>query len=219
MSNSLPVRTPRARHRSAFLAVLLAVATLTAVLVCRSLVGSSSGAAPMGAEPSAHGLLPGGPPQDRHRALGAADGELPDGVTPFDDAYPAVARLDRALLAALRDAATDAEADGVEIEVNSGWRSPAYQERLLEEAVSRYGSMADAARWVATPATSPHVAGDAVDVGGTDAASWLAEHGAGYGLCEIYRNEPWHYELRPEAVDHGCPARYADPTEDPRMQR
>ena len=40
-----------------------------------------------------------------------------------------------------------------------------------------------------------------------------------YGLCRIYGNEPWHYELRPDAVDHGCPPMYADPTHDPRMQR
>jgi hypothetical protein len=38
-------------------------------------------------------------------------------------------------------------------------------------------------------------------------------------LCQIYRNEPWHYELRPVAIEHGCPAMYADPTHDPRMQR
>ncbi len=43
--------------------------------------------------------------------------------------------------------------------------------------------------------------------------------GAEYGLCQIYANEPWHYELRPDAVEVGCPALYADPTEDPRMQR
>ena len=51
------------------------------------------------------------------------------------------------------------------------------------------------------------------------ADAWLSEHGAAYGLCQIYGNEPWHYELRPEAVDHGCPPMYADPTHDPRMQR
>ena len=39
------------------------------------------------------------------------------------------------------------------------------------------------------------------------------------GLCQIYGNEPWHYELRSEAIDHGCPAMYADPTHDPRMQQ
>jgi zinc D-Ala-D-Ala carboxypeptidase len=38
-------------------------------------------------------------------------------------------------------------------------------------------------------------------------------------LCQIYSNEPWHYELRPEAIDHGCPPMYADPTQDPRMQQ
>jgi zinc D-Ala-D-Ala carboxypeptidase len=46
----------------------------------------------------------------------------------------------------------------------------------------------------------------------------LSEHGYRYGLCQIYDNEPWHYELRPEAVTGGCPPRYADPTQDPRMQ-
>jgi hypothetical protein len=70
---------------------------------------------------------------------------------------------------------------------------------------------------VATPATSAHVKGHAVDVGPADATAWLSEHGAGYGLCQIYRNEPWHYELRPGAVDHGCPPMFADPAQDPRM--
>ena len=87
------------------------------------------------------------------------------------------------------------------------------------EAVSEYGSEEEAARWVATPDTSPHVSGDAVDIGPSDATAWLSEHGAEYGLCQIYGNEPWHYELRPEAVDHGCPPMYADPTHDPRMQQ
>ena len=79
--------------------------------------------------------------------------------------------------------------------------------------------MEEAARWVATPETSAHVSGDAVDIGPLDATAWLSEHGAGYGLCQIYGNEPWHYELRPDAVDDGCPAMYADPTQDPRMQQ
>jgi D-alanyl-D-alanine carboxypeptidase len=72
---------------------------------------------------------------------------------------------------------------------------------------------------VATPDTSAHVSGDAVDIGPSAAAAWLSEHGAEYGLCRIYGNEPWHYELRPEARDHGCPGMYADPTHDPRMQQ
>jgi hypothetical protein len=159
---------------------------------------------------------PGAPPKSG--ALGEADGAVPDGTTVFDDDVPGVANLNSDLLTALREAATDAEGDGVEFVVDSGWRSRAYQEHLLQDAISKYGSEAEAARWVATPDTSPHVSGDAVDVG-SDAATWLSEHGAQYGLCQIYANEPWHYELRPEAVDDGCPAMYADPTNDPRMEQ
>jgi D-alanyl-D-alanine carboxypeptidase len=145
------------------------------------------------------------------------DGALPKGVTVFDD-YPGVANLDPDLLKALREAATDAAGEGIEFYVNSGWRSPAYQNQLLRDAIAKYGSAEEAARWVATPDTSPHVAGHAIDVG-FDARAWLSEHGARYGLCQIFRNEPWHYELRPEAIHHGCPPMYADPSHDPRMRR
>jgi zinc D-Ala-D-Ala carboxypeptidase len=158
--------------------------------------------------------------RSEHRgSLGEADGAVPDGVTVFDDEIPAVANLDPALLGALRRAATDASGDGIEFFVDSGWRSAEYQEHLLREAVSKYGSATEAARWVAAPKTSAHVSGDAVDIGHSDAAAWLFEHGAAYGLCQIYGNEPWHYELRPEAVVHGCPPVYADPTQDPRMRQ
>jgi len=63
------------------------------------------------------------------------------------------------------------------------------------------------------------VSGDAVDIGHSDATAWLSERGAEYGLCRVYGNEPWHYELRPEAIARGCPPTYPDPTHDPRMQR
>jgi LAS superfamily LD-carboxypeptidase LdcB len=159
-------------------------------------------------------------PRGEHRgALGEADGVVPDGTTVFDDEIPGVANLDPALLGALRQAATDAADDGVEFVVSSGWRSPKYQERLLAEAISKYGSKEEAAQWVGTPTTSAHVSGDAVDIEHSDATAWLSEYGAKYGLCQIYSNEPWHYELRPEAVDHACPPMYADATQDPKMQQ
>ena len=72
---------------------------------------------------------------------------------------------------------------------------------------------------MATPETSPHVSGHAVDIGPSTATAWLSDQGSAYGLCQIYGNEPWHYELRTEAVDRGCPRTYADPTHDPRMQQ
>ena len=149
-----------------------------------------------------------------HQSVGARSEPAP---AVFDNADPSIANLDFALLAALRRAAAQAEHDGVTMVVNSGWRSPAYQEQLLQQAIKRYGSRAKAARWVATPETSAHVSGDAVDIGPAAAASWLTAHGAAFGLCRIYRNEPWHFELRRRAVDHGCPPMYADPTQDPRM--
>jgi zinc D-Ala-D-Ala carboxypeptidase len=158
--------------------------------------------------------------RSEHRGgLGEADGAVPDGTTVLDDEIPGVANLDPDLLGAVRQAATAAAGDGVEFYVDSGWRSPEYQEQLLSEAVSEYGSEAEAARWVASPNKSAHVSGDAVDIGPSNAATWLSERGAEYGLCQIYGNEPWHYELRPEAIAHGCPPTYPDPTQDPRMQQ
>ena len=151
--------------------------------------------------------------------MGVADGVVPGRVTVFDDHYPAVTRLDPDLLRALRRAATDAADDGVEIDVNSGWRSRAYQEQLFRQAVSTYGSADEAARWVAHPGQSVHESGGAVDLGPAGSAAWLSRYGASYGLCQIYDDEPWHYELRPSAPDHGCPRRYADPTHDPRMRQ
>jgi len=210
MTQAVPGR-PGAHHpRATTLAVLaVLVSTLVGVQLWQSLASSSStAAAPVDA------------PRGGHKgALGEADGAVADGVTVFDDDVPAVRKLDPALLGALRLAATEAAEDGVELYVDSGWRSAAYQEQLLREAVSKYGSEQEAARWVATPTTSAHVTGEAVDIGHSAATAWLSEHGAGYGLCQIYSNEPWHFELRPEAVDHGCPRRYADPTDDPRMQQ
>jgi zinc D-Ala-D-Ala carboxypeptidase len=194
------------------------------ILVAGLLVVIVAIAAPLGyqllASPSSTAATPFDLPRSGHRGpLGEDDGAVPDGATVFDDEFPGVANLDPALLGALRQAATDAADDGVELDVNSGWRSPEYQEQLLREAVSEYGSEEEAARWVSTPETSPHVAGDAVDIGPSDATAWLSEHGDEYGLCQIYGNEPWHYELRPEATDDDCPPMYADPTQDPRMQQ
>jgi D-alanyl-D-alanine carboxypeptidase len=196
--------------------LLVVIAAIAAALGYQLLASSSSTAAsPIDVLRSEHRGL-----RSEHRgALGEADGAVPDGATVFDDEIPGVANLDPDLLGALRQAATDAADDGVELFVDSGWRSPEYQNQLLREAVSEYGSEAEAARWVATAETSAHVSGDAVDIEHFDAMAWLSEHGAEYGLCQIYSNEPWHYELRPEAIDHGCPPMYADPTHDPRMQQ
>ena len=155
----------------------------------------------------------------QRQTAGEADGVLPVAVTVFDEDSPAVTKLDPDLLRALRQAARNAAKYRIKIVVNSGWRSPKYQDQLLHKAVSKHGSEEKAARWVATPDTSFHVSGDAVDIGPSKAAVWLSKRGAAYGLCRVYRNEPWHYELRPDAIKGGCPRMYASPTQDPRMQQ
>jgi len=206
--------------------LLVVIAAIAAALGSQLLASSSSTAAssihvPRSEHPRAPGEADGAVVlrSEHPRALGEADGAVRDGTTVFDDEVPAVANLDPDLLGALRLAATDAEDNGVELYVTSGWRSPEYQDQLLREAISEYGSEEEAARWVATAEKSPHVSGDAIDVGHSNATAWLSERGAEYGLCQIYGNERWHYELRPEAIDQGCPPMYADPTHDPRMQQ
>jgi hypothetical protein len=227
----VPYREPaRGRiriRRTRVAGLLVVIAAIAAALGYQSASSSSTAASPIDALRSEHrhalgepyGAVPDGARVSEHgSALGEADGAVPDGTTVFDDEIPGVANLDSDLLGALRQAATAAADDGVEFYVDSGWRSREYQERLLREAISKYGSEEEATRWVATPDTSAHVSGDAVDIGPFDATAWLSEHGARYGLCRVYSNEPWHYELRPGAIDHGCPPVYADPTHDPRMQ-
>jgi D-alanyl-D-alanine carboxypeptidase len=231
MSYGAPARTPARRARVTALALAIVSAAFVGFLVDRSPTTADDlravprvmrGTPQPPAPPPPGAALGRGPhgrlPRDQLRALGEADGVLPEGVTVFDDRYPAVTKLDPALLAALHQAGARAARAGVRLHVESGWRSASYQEQLLREAVSEHGSEAEAARWVAPPDRSAHVLGKAVDIGPAAAATWLSEHGAELGLCQIYRNETWHYELRPEAVDHGCPRMYADPTSDPRMQ-
>lgn len=221
-----PIRAPGAADRRPTPAHH--VAALVAALVAASVVGAAAGGAlgvpsptvvaPAPATPEVHDVPP-PPPLRSDGRVGEADGAVPDGGVSVDADVPAVARLDPDLLAAVRRAAADADRAGVALSVTGGWRSPEHQEQLLRDAVAEHGSPEEAARWVATAETSLHVSGDAVDVGPAGAAAWLAANGAGYGLCPVYRNEPWHVELRPGAVDDGCPPLYADPTHDPRMQQ
>ena len=158
VAHSQPARPTTRRIRIHWIRVaglLVVIAAIAAALGYQLPASSSSTAAsPIDVLRSVH-----------RGALGEADSAVPDGTTVFADEIPGVANLDPALLGALRRAATDAADDGVEFFVDSGWRSPEYQEQLLREAVSEYGSEEEAARWVATPNTSAHVSGDAVDIG------------------------------------------------------
>ncbi|PVE94013.1 M15 family metallopeptidase [Microbacterium sp. TPD7012] len=200
-------------------AIALVAVLILAFAVQQSLVAASASVSSQETPTDESGGLPPQALAGSVLAPSDADGVIRDGDEPtvFDTDRVAIANLDPALLDALQRAANDAAADGLEFRVNSGWRSAVLQERMLQDAIVQYGSETEAARWVATPQTSAHVSGDAVDMGPLPTLDWLAQHGADYGLCQTYANESWHYELRPDAVTEGCPEMYSDPTEDPRM--
>jgi zinc D-Ala-D-Ala carboxypeptidase len=156
--------------------------------------------------------LPASPEPGAGRVLlTAADGYIADGegLSPFATGYPAVGNLAPELLAAVQHASTDAARDGVDLIITSGWRSVRYQQSLLDAAIAQYGTVAEARRWVNTPEKSTHVTGKAVDIGPTAADLWLRQHGNRYGLCQIYANEMWHYELATEPSGI-CPRPIAD---------
>jgi LAS superfamily LD-carboxypeptidase LdcB len=137
------------------------------------------------------------PPRERQAAPVA-----PMGVGDTSHLTPALQRAVRRAIAA-------AAADGVELRVTSGWRSPRHQQELFAEAVRKYGSPEAASHWVLPPARSAHVRGEAVDVGPAAGAHWLEEHGVRFGLCRRYDNEYWHFELLAAAKGSDCPTREA----------
>ena len=123
--------------------------------------------------------------------------------------FDAPVRLDPDLERAVNAAKADAALDGITLEITSGVRTRDYQQQLLDEAIKTYGSERIARQYVNTPDRSTHVTGKAVDIGPTDAAYWLAQHGARYGLCQIYANEIWHFE---RVIEPGgtCPPQLPD---------
>ena len=142
---------------------------------------------------------------------------VPDGATVFDDEIPGVANLDPICSVPCSKPQLMPRTT-VEFFVDSGWRSPEYQNQLLREAVSGTDpKRKPPGGW--PPRRHLLTCREAQSTSGPSVPAWLSEHGAEYGLCQIYGNEPWHYELRPEAIDHRCPPMHADPTHDPGMQQ
>ncbi|MFD0402276.1 M15 family metallopeptidase [Kitasatospora sp. NPDC059811] len=193
-----------------------AVAVGTGAVVVLALAGACAAADPPATEaalrtlaatvaPFSSSLAPGSGPS------AGTDGDIPDGttLTPFDTGAPAVGNLDGPLLEAVQQAARDARAQGIEMTVTSGWRSKEYQQRLLDKGVARYGSLERARQFVNTPEKSAHVSGKAIDIGPTNADYWLIQHGARYGLCQVYANEIWHFELL-TSPGGTCPAQLPD---------
>jgi zinc D-Ala-D-Ala carboxypeptidase len=122
---------------------------------------------------------------------------------------PSATAMRPGLVRALARARAAAKRVGLALVVNSGYRDFAKQERMYRAAVRRYGSARLARTWVLPPQESTHVRGLAADIGTPATAAWLNRHGAAFGLCRAYGDEPWHFEYRPDwvAAFHGrCPA-------------
>lgn len=113
------------------------------------------------------------------------------------------------LLQARFDAAKRAaEFEGVTLYITSGYRSQDRQAILYANAIKKYGSETEAAKWVLPAAFSHHPHGLAIDVnypGGPAGAKWLEEYGSRFGLCRVYANEWWHFE-GVIAPGQACPA-------------
>ncbi|MCI0159267.1 M15 family metallopeptidase [Leifsonia shinshuensis] len=191
----LPRRASVASARRGLLPVALTLSALFALTGCTAAT-SAVGVAPVPTDVS---------------QLTDDDGYIADGTSlTLDSRLPAIQRLDPNLLEALREADRAAvDERGTTITIVDGWRSLRYQEFLFEQAVQKYGSEHEAERWVKRGADSAHVSGHAVDIGTADAMDFLSRFGSEWGICQIYANEAWHFEL---ATTPGgeCPAMRAD---------
>ncbi|MDN4597042.1 M15 family metallopeptidase [Leifsonia virtsii] len=187
------------------------------LLLAATLAGCSTAESRALAQPAgAPGRVPATSGDHRGAAADAGltddDGYIPEGSSlPLDSDKPAVTRLSPNLLSALRhaQAAMKQDGDGTDITIADGWRSERYQEHLFAEAVRQYGSEDEAEKWVKRGADSAHVRGDAVDIADAGAMDFLNRFGDEWGLCQVYANEAWHFELR-TTPGGGCPAQSPD---------
>jgi len=94
-----------------------------------------------------------------------------------------------ALIAAAREA-------GHNVSISSGYRTPARQKMLWDQAVAKYGSPEAARKHVAPPGSSAHNHGFAADLAyGNDAAKqWVHENAGRFGLGFRLGHEDWHIE-------------------------
>ena len=105
--------------------------------------------------------------------------------------------LDKQLIYRFKAAQAAAKKDGQIIYIVSGHRTLNRQKTLFANAVRKYGSKAEASKWVAPPLISHHPWGTAIDVNYPNepvGAGWLEIHGYKFGLCRVFENEWWHFE-------------------------
>ena len=102
-----------------------------------------------------------------------------------------------------------ARADGVDLIVDSGFRSANFQKRIIRRRLAEGKSFAAIVRFVAPPGYSEHETGRALDFvpseaafAKTDAYRWLKKHADEYGFVETYPEED--NETAPWESSHWC---------------
>jgi hypothetical protein len=123
-------------------------------------------------------------------------------------------QIDQQLMYRFKAAQAAAKKDGQALYIASGYRSLSRQKTLFTQAIKKYGTAAEASKWVAQPLVSHHPWGIAIDVNYPDepvGAGWLEINGSKFGLCRVFENEWWHFE---PVIAPGwkCPALVADAT-------
>jgi hypothetical protein len=101
------------------------------------------------------------------------------------------------LLARFLSAQAAAKEEGVDMSIDSGFRTVETQNYLYQNAIKKYETAEEAIKWVLPGDLSRHPWGLALDVNlnhDKSGASWLEANGATFGLCRVYENEWWHFE-------------------------
>jgi LAS superfamily LD-carboxypeptidase LdcB len=101
------------------------------------------------------------------------------------------------VLARFLSAQSAAKEEGIEMVIDSGYRTTQTQEYLFNRAIKEHKTAEEAIKWVLPAELSRHPWGLALDVNlhhEKSGASWLEANGATFGLCRVYENEWWHFE-------------------------
>ena len=123
--------------------------------------------------------------------------ELSLGESPITYSPTAPKTLNKTLEYRFLAAQAAAKKEGLSLQITSGYRSLSRQKYLFDQAIKKYGSYKDAAKWVSPPEISHHPLGLAIDVNypkNPETAKWLEINGYKFGLCRVFKNEWWHFE-------------------------
>ena len=130
--------------------------------------------------------------------IGCVVGEdQPLGETEIVEGTERPEEINPLVLARFLSAQAVAKELGIELSIDSGYRSPEKQNYLYQRAIKTYKSADEAIKWVLPSDLSRHPWGLALDVNlnhDKSGASWLEANGATFGLCRVYVNEWWHFE-------------------------